>query len=58
VDTIAPLDQPERIRQTLMRFIDSVRCGRAPLARADYAASFSRESQTAELARVLDRIAR
>jgi glycosyltransferase involved in cell wall biosynthesis len=58
VDTIAPLDEPERIRQVLERFVDGVRNGTAPLPQPAYAASFSRASQAAELARLLDHVAR
>lgn len=54
VGSIAPLDQSERIRALLKRFLQDKSAGTASRAMPGYAASFSRRAQTAELATLLD----
>jgi glycosyltransferase involved in cell wall biosynthesis len=52
--TIAPLDQTDRIRELLARVLPQIRAGTAQVPKREYATSFSRRSQTAQLAAVLD----
>lgn len=56
IDSIAPLDHAERIRERLREFLQQVRERRAPLAPAGYAASFSRRAQTGQLAALLEAV--
>jgi len=58
IDTIAPLDSQEEISRLLMRFLRLLREQRAPVARQVKVNAASREARTAELARVLDDVAR
>ncbi|UGQ46226.1 glycosyltransferase [Massilia endophytica] len=56
VDTIAPLDSAEEIRQALPRFIELASSGKAPMASDAAVAKASRLSRTAELAALMDEI--
>lgn len=53
IDTIAPLDSQEAIAVALIRFIQLVRDGEAPIASLDKVREASREARTAQLAEVL-----
>jgi hypothetical protein len=57
IDTIAPLDSQEEIARLLVRFLDSLRQQRAPVASEAAVAAASREARTVELARILDAVA-
>lgn len=54
IDTIARLDDTAGIKQIVVDFLDRVRSGRAPIARAETIAAFSRRAQTAVLANLLE----
>lgn len=56
IDTIAPLDSSEGIATGLVRFLDLVRDGRAPVADASHVAAASRRARTAELAQQLEAV--
>jgi len=57
IDTIAPLDSQDVIMRELMRFVDLIRLGTAPVAPAAKIATASRRYRTAELASLLDEVA-
>jgi glycosyltransferase involved in cell wall biosynthesis len=57
IDTIARLDSQEEIAGLLVRFLDLLRLGCAPVAQEASIAAASRRSRTMELARVLDAVA-
>jgi hypothetical protein len=56
IDTIAPLDSQPLIAGQLLRFLDLVRDGRAPVADPARIAAASRRARTAELARQLEAV--
>ncbi len=56
IDTIAPLDSQALIAEQLIRFVELVRDGRAPVADTSCIAAASRRSRTAELARQLEAV--
>jgi hypothetical protein len=56
VDTIAPLDSQAQIALQLVRFLELVRDGRAPVADPSRIAAASRRSRTAELAQQLEAV--
>ena len=58
VDTIAPLDDQAAIAAAIARFVPLAQEGKAPIASDDAVAANSRQSRTAQLARLLDRVAR
>jgi len=57
IDTMAPLNLPTEIEATLLRFIEQVRSGTAPMASDSGIARHSRLAGTEELARILDEVA-
>ncbi|HEX9172933.1 MAG TPA: glycosyltransferase [Telluria sp.] len=57
IDTIGPLDVPEAIAQTLMRFLDQVGAGTAPLPTPKVIEMNSRRARTVQLAALLDQVA-
>lgn len=57
VDTIAPLDDQAAIAAAIARFVPLAQEGKAPIAPDDVIAANSRQSRTAQLARLLDRVA-
>jgi glycosyltransferase involved in cell wall biosynthesis len=57
VDTIAPLDDAAAIAAAIARFVPLARDGKAPIASDEVIAANSRQSRTAQLARLLDRVA-
>lgn len=56
VDTMASLDDAAAIADGLARFLDQVRAGTAPVAPAQAVRAFSRRSETAMLAGLLDEV--
>jgi glycosyltransferase involved in cell wall biosynthesis len=58
IDTIAPLDDQAAIAAAIARFVPLAQEGKAPIASDDAVAANSRQSRTAQLARLLDRVAR
>jgi glycosyltransferase involved in cell wall biosynthesis len=54
--TIARLESAEEIRLALPAFLDDLRAGRAEVATPEAVRRCSRESQTADLAKLLDRV--
>lgn len=54
IDTLACLDDKAAIKQVVVDFLDRIRSGRAPIARAEAIAAFSRRAQTAALAKLLE----
>ncbi len=56
IDTIAPLDNRQRIAQALLRFMAQVRAGTAPVATPAAVAGASRRARAAQLARLLDHV--
>ena len=56
IDTITPLDDEGKIAAALTRFLTDIECGKAPIADDDVIIGHSRESRTAELARLLDSV--
>jgi len=58
IDTIAPLDSKEAIMEELNRFFVLLREGRAPVAPMDKILSNSREAGAAELAHLLNKVAK
>jgi len=54
IDTIAPLDSVPAIRETLKRFIESLRAGTASVAAEAVIASASRQGRTLEFASLLN----
>ncbi|TFW30706.1 glycosyltransferase [Massilia horti] len=58
IDTIAPLDSKEAIGEALAHFVPLAQAGRAPVASNAAVAANSRQARTAQLARLLDRVAR
>ena len=57
IDTIAPLDSQHDIARLLLRFIGLLRSRQAPVGQDARVAAASRESRTAELARILNAVA-
>ena len=58
IDTVAPLDSQPRIAEGLLRFLDLVRGGSAPMPGPDEIARHSRRSRTGELAALFESVAR
>jgi glycosyltransferase involved in cell wall biosynthesis len=58
IDTIAPLDATDAILQAIARFVPLALAGRAPLASSEVVAANSRRARSAQLARILDQVAR
>jgi glycosyltransferase involved in cell wall biosynthesis len=58
IDTVAPLDDSDAIAQGLLRFLALAKSGRAPLAAPAFVQRQSREARTAQLAALLDEVAR
>ncbi len=56
IDTIAPLDNRQRIAQALVRFMAQVRAGSAPVATSAAVTGASRRARAAQLARLLDHV--
>ena len=56
LDTVTPLDDREKIRASLARFVDDVRAGRAPVAAAADIRKHSRQARTEALAELLDEV--
>jgi hypothetical protein len=56
IDTIAPLDAQALIAEQLVRFIELVRNGQAPVADPSRIAALSRHARTAELAQQLEAV--
>lgn len=54
IDTIASLADTREISTVLARFLTLIRVGRAPIARDEIIANYSRRAQSAELARLLN----
>lgn len=57
IDTLCPLDSKAAIMQGLRDFLERLRHGRAPLANDAIIASYTRESRTKELVKLLDPLA-
>lgn len=57
IDTLSPLDSKSAIMRGLRDFLERLRHGRAPLANDAIIASYTRESRTKELAKLLDPLA-
>jgi glycosyltransferase involved in cell wall biosynthesis len=58
IDTIAPLDDQAAIAAAIARFVPLAQDGKAPLASDEVVAANSRQSRTAQLASLLDRVSR
>jgi glycosyltransferase involved in cell wall biosynthesis len=58
IDTIAPLDSKDAIAAAIARFLPLAQGGLAPVASSEAVAANSRRARTAQLARLLDRVAR
>ncbi len=58
IDTVAPLDSEPGIREGLLRFLDLVRRGSAPLPGREETARHSRRSRTGELAALFGSVLR
>ena len=58
IDTVAPLDDSDAIAKGLLRFLELAKSGRAPLAAPAFVQRQSREARTAQLAALLDEVAR
>jgi glycosyltransferase involved in cell wall biosynthesis len=58
IDTIAPLDDRDAIAAAIARFVPLAQEGKAPIASDEMVAANSRQSRTAQLARLLDRVTR
>jgi hypothetical protein len=56
IDTIAALESEAAIYAVLRSFLDLVRTGRAPIARAAAVAAASRKGRSADLAQLMDRL--
>lgn len=56
IDTIAPLDDTAAISAAIAHFVPLAQNGKAPIASDSVIAANSRQSRTAELARLLDRV--
>jgi hypothetical protein len=54
IDTVAPLDSPDDIRQALLQFLHQARSGQAPIASLEAAQLNSRRARSGELAALLD----
>jgi glycosyltransferase involved in cell wall biosynthesis len=57
IDSIAPLDSKDAIIDAIARFVPLALAGRAPAASAQAVAANSRRARSAQLARLLDRVA-
>jgi hypothetical protein len=58
IDTILPLDDTEAIKTGLVRFLEALRKGTAPVATPEHIQSHSRRRTTEAFARLFDRILR
>lgn len=56
VEFVAPLDDKQRIADTVKRFVAAMREGRVPTVARDRIAGYSRRELTGKLARLLDRV--
>ncbi len=56
LDSIAPLDNTERIRELLARVVPQIRAGTLQAPAREFATSFSRKAQTGQFAAVLDQV--
>jgi len=56
IDTVVPLDAPDRIAEGLARFLENIRRGAAPLAEPEEIRRHSRRSRTEDLAALLDSV--
>jgi hypothetical protein len=56
IDSIGPLDSRDEIMETLMRFIDQVHAGCAPLPAQEVVLANSRQARAAQLAALLDEV--